>query len=58
MRNQWNMSQVKEQNKTQRKKLNKLETHNLADAEFSTLIIGTINDLNKNFNKEMKNIKK
>ena len=52
------MSQVKEQNKTQRKKLKKLETHNLADAEFSTLIIGTINDLNKNFNKEMKNIKK
>ena len=38
MRNQRNMSQVKEQKKTPEKELNKMEISNLSDAEFKTLV--------------------
>ena len=38
MRKQNNMSQIKEQNKTPEKEINKMETSNLPDAEFKTLV--------------------
>ena len=48
------MSQMKEQNKTPEEGLNKMETRNLPDAEFKTLVIRMLNDLSENFNKETK----
>ena len=58
------MSQMKEQNKTPEKELNKIETSNRPDAEFETLALrmlselrGRIDELNKNFNKDTGNIK-
>ena len=39
MRRQRNMAQMKEQNKTPEKQLNKMEISILSDAEFKTLII-------------------
>ena len=36
-----NMSQMKEQNKTPEKELNKMETSNLPDAKFKTLVRGS-----------------
>ena len=39
MRRQRNMAQMKKQNKTPEKELNKMEISNLSDAEFKTLII-------------------
>ena len=39
MRRQRNMAQMKEQNKTSEKELSKMETSNLLDAEFETLVI-------------------
>ena len=49
------MSQVKEQNKTPEKELNKMETSNLLDAEFKTLVIGMLNEPSKNLNNIKKN---
>ena len=64
MRTQRNMSQMKEQNKTPEKELNKMETSNLLDAEWKTLVIrmlselrGRVDELSENFNKEIGNIK-
>ena len=58
------MSQMKEQNKTPEKELNKMHTSNLPDAEFQTLVIRMFNKLRErvnelivNFNKEIGNIK-
>ena len=58
------MSQMKEQNKTPEKELNKMHTSNLPDAEFQTLVIRMcnklrerVNELIVNFNKEIGNIK-
>ena len=59
MRKQRNMSQIKEQHKTLETELNKMETSNLSNAEFKTLVIKMLNELwrinalNKNFNKEI-----
>ena len=39
------MSQVKEQNKTPEKDLNKMQTNNLQDAEFKTLVRRMLNEL-------------
>ena len=57
MRRQRNMSELKEQNKTPEKYLNKMETSNLPHAEFKTLVIrmfnelrGRIDELSENFN--------
>ena len=36
---------MKEQNKTPEKELNKIETSNLVDAEFKTLVITMLNEL-------------
>ena len=60
MRRQRNTSEMKEQNKTLGKKLNKMVTSNLLDAEFKTLVIRMLNELRRrvdelseNFNKEI-----
>ena len=45
MRRPRNMAQMKEQNKTPEKELNKMETSNLSDAEFKTLVIRKLKDL-------------
>ena len=44
------MSQMKEQNKTPEKELNKMETGNLLDTVFETLIIRTLNKLSEKLN--------
>ena len=58
------MAQMKEKNKTLGKELNKMETSNLQDAEFKTLVIRMLNEprvkvdeLRDNFNKEIGNTK-
>ena len=51
------MSQMKEQNKTPEKELNKTELTNLLDAEFKTLVIRMLKELieyGKNIKQEMK----
>ena len=49
MRRQRNMAQMKEENKPPKKELNKMETGNLIDAEFKTVVIRMLNELNENF---------
>ena len=44
------MAQVKEHNKTPEKELNKMETSNLLDAEFKTLVIRMLNELSEDLN--------
>ena len=48
MRRQRNMAQMKEQNKTPEKELNKMEISKLLDAEFKTLVITMLNELSEN----------
>ena len=50
------MSQMKEENKALEKELNKMETSNLSEAEFKTLVIrmlqelkGRVDELSENF---------
>ena len=50
MRRQRTMSQMKEQIKTLEKELNKMETSNLLDAEFKTLVIRILSEFSENFN--------
>ena len=64
MRRQRNMSQMKEQSKTPEKKLDKMETSNLPDAAFKTLVKemlneprGRVDELSENLNKGISNIK-
>ena len=45
MRRQRNMAQMKEQNKTPEKELNKMEISNLSDAEFKALVIRMLKEL-------------
>ena len=45
MRRQRNMAQMKVKNKTLEKELNKMETSNLLDAEFKTLVTRTLKEL-------------
>ena len=54
MRRQGNMAQMKGQIKTPGKELNKMETSNLSNAEFKTLVMKMLKKLSENFN----NIKK
>ena len=54
MRRQRNMAQMKEQNKTPEKELNKMEISNLSDAEFKTLVIRML----KEFTGYFKNMKR
>ena len=44
------MAQIKEQSKIPEEELNKLETRNLIDAEFKSLVIRILDELNGNFN--------
>ena len=44
------MFQMKEQNKTSEKELNKMETSNVLDAHFKTLPIKMFNELSENLN--------
>ena len=64
MKRQKNMSQMKEQNSTPEKELNKMEIRNLLDAEFKTLALkvlnklkGRVDELSENLHKEIGNIK-
>ena len=45
MRRQRNTVQMKEQNKTLEKELNKMEKSNLSDEEFKTLVIRMLKEL-------------
>ena len=51
MRRQRNMAQMKEQNKTQEKELNKMEIINVSDTEFKTLFIRTLKELSEEHKK-------
>ena len=55
MRRQRNMAQMKEQNKTPEKELNKMEISNLSDAEFNTLVIRMLKELSEDLS-SIKNI--
>ena len=44
MRRQRNMAQMKEQYRTLEKELSKMETNNLVDAEFKTLVIKMLSE--------------
>ena len=64
MRRQRTMAQVKEQNKTPEKELNKMEISNLPDAESKTLVIrmlnelrGRVDELRENFNSIKKDMR-
>ena len=57
MRGQRNMTQVKEQNKTPEKELNKMEITNLSDTEFKTMVIRMLKEISvysNNIKEEMK----
>ena len=47
MRRQRNMAQMKEQMKTKKKELNKMEISNLPDAEFKTLVVRMLKELSE-----------
>ena len=49
------MAQMKERNKTPKKELNKMETSNVLDAEFKTLVIKMLNELREDLNNIKKN---
>ena len=44
------MAQIKEQIKTSKKELNKMEISNLSDAEFKTLVIQMFSELSEDLN--------
>ena len=50
MKRQRNTAQMKEQNKTPEKELNKMEISNLSDAEFKTLVIRMLKELSEDLN--------
>ena len=50
MRRQRNMAQMKEHIKTPEKEVNKMETSKLPDAEFKTLVVRMLKELNENLN--------
>ena len=54
------MAQMKEQNKTPEKELNKMEISNLSDAEFKTLVIRMLREFSEDLNsiKKMQSKKK
>ena len=48
------MAQMKEQNKTPEKELNKMEITNLSDTEFTTLVISMLKELTEYSNSKKK----
>ena len=57
MRRQRNMDQMKEENKTPEKELNKMETSNLLVTVFKTVVI-RLNELSENLNSIKKSSQK
>ena len=64
MERQKRVSHMKEQNKPPKKEFTKMETSNIPDVEFKTLVIRILKELRRrvdklsgNFNKEIKDIK-
>ena len=55
IRRQRNTSHIKEQNRILEKELNRIETSNVPDTEFKTLVIRVLNNLSENFNKKTGN---
>ena len=51
MRRQRNMDQMKEQNKTPEKELNKMEISNVSDVEFKILVIRMLKELSGYINR-------
>ena len=51
------MSQMKEQNNTPGKELNKMEKSNLSDPEFKTLVIKMFSELERSIDELSENIK-
>ena len=58
MRRQRNMSQMKEQNRTPEKELNNIDTSNLLDAEFKTLVKRMLNELRERIDELSENCNK
>ena len=60
MRRQGNMFQIREEDKSSEKELNKIEIKNLLDKEYKlfTDLGRRIDEHSENFNKELENIKK
>ena len=55
------MAQMKEQNRTPEKEVNRMQTSNLRDAEFKTLVIRMLDELSENVNsikKDMETMEK
>ena len=50
MKRERNMAQMKEHIKTPEKEINKMETSNLSDAEFKTLVIRMLKILSEDLN--------
>ena len=50
MRRQRKMSQMKEKNKIPEKELNKMDTNNLMDVEFKSLVIRMLKELSEDLN--------
>ena len=57
MKRQRNMSQMTKQGKTPEKELNKMETSNLLDAEFKTLVMRMLKELSMDLSSIKKNKK-
>ena len=55
MKRQRNMAQMKEENKTPEKELNKIEIANLSDAELKTLVIRMLRELAEYSNNKGRN---
>ena len=51
MRRQRNVAQMKEQNKTPEKELNKMEISNLSNGEFKTLVIRMLKELSEDLSR-------
>ena len=52
------MSQMKEQNKTPEKELNKMEISHLSDAEFKTLVIRMLKEISEDLNSKKRSSQK
>ena len=50
MRIQRNVAQMREQNKTPEKELNKMEMSNISDTELKTLVVRMLKELSKDLN--------
>ena len=58
MRRQRSMFWMKEQNNTPEKETNKMETSNILDAEFKTLVIRMLNELRGRIDQQSENLDK